>query len=132
MIDQGLELLLQNTSAVTAIAPVGGFNTQLPPNKPLPSWTFQLVSSPSDLTLQGPVSLTYARYQFDCYGENSAQTILLSNAINQVLDGFIGTLPDPDATIVQVMRRTNKIPFFDSDARNFRIMLEYELQYVEP
>ncbi|HTF64547.1 MAG TPA: hypothetical protein VK638_17835 [Edaphobacter sp.] len=132
MIDQGLVLLLQGSPAVAAIAPTGGFNTQLPPDKQLPSWTFQLISSPSDLTLQGPISLTMARYQFDCYGQTKAQTILLAKAINDVLDGFAGMLTDPDATIVQVAVRSNMLDFFDDDARNYRRMLEYQIQYVAP
>lgn len=132
MIEQGIVLLLNGTSAVTAIAPIGGFNSQLPPNATLPTWTFTVLPGPSDLTLSGPTSLTFAHCQVNCYGENATQSILLANAIDRVLDGYASTLPDPDDTIVQVMCRANRIPLFDDDARNYHTVLDYELQYVVP
>jgi hypothetical protein len=130
MIEQGLVMLIQGTPAVVAISPAGGFLGTLPPNKPLPSWTFATVSNPTDYTLQGAVGLGMGRYQIDCYGATGADAIRLAKAIDDVLSGFLGVLTDPDATPVQGCFRSNMLDFFDEEARDFRRMLEYEIWYV--
>jgi hypothetical protein len=125
MIEQGMVQLIQATPAVSAIAPKGGFLGTLPKDFPLPSWSYIVVSDPVDYELTGPVSLGSTRIQIDCYGANGADAILLAKAIDNVLIGYRGTLPDPDSTVVQGVFRINKIDFFDVDARNYRRMLEY-------
>ena len=126
MIEQGLVQLVQGTPAVAAIATAGGgFLGTLPKDFLLPSWSYVIVSDPVDYELTGPVSLGCTRIQIDCYGTVGADAIRLAKAIDAVLIGYRGTLPDPDATVVQGCFRTNKLDFFDSDARNYRRMLEY-------
>jgi hypothetical protein len=126
MIEQGIVTLVQGTPAVAAIATVGGgFLGTLPKDAALPSWTYIIVSDPVDYELTGPVSLGSTRVQIDCYGASGADAIRLAKAIDTVLIGYRGTLPDPDNTFVQGCFRTNKIDTFDDDARNYRRMLEY-------
>lgn len=131
MIEQGLVKLLQAIPAVTAIAPVGGFLAQLSADQKLPSWTYQVVSNPTDYELAGPVALGMARFQLDCYGDTGAQVIRLARAIDDALTGFHGTLTDDDSTQVQGCFRSNLIDFFDDSARNYRRMLEYEIWFVD-
>lgn len=130
MIEQGLVALLNATTAVTNIAPIGGFLSQLPPDQQLPSWTYQIASNPKDYELTGAVNLEMARFQFDCYGLSGAEAISLAKAIDAVLSGYKGTLTDPDATQVQGCFRSNRIDFFDDIARDYRRMLEYEVWFV--
>jgi hypothetical protein len=125
MIEQGMVQLLQGTPAVAAIAANGGFFGTLPKDFPLPSWSYMVVSDPVDYELTGPVSLGSTRIQIDCYGAVAADALRLASAIDAVLIGYRGTLPDPDATVVQGVFRINKLDFFDPDARNYRRMLEY-------
>jgi hypothetical protein len=129
MIEQGLALLLQGTPAVAAIATSGGgFLSTLPKDFVLanaPSWTYTIVSDPTEYELTGPVSLGSTRIQIDCYGASGADAIRLAKAIDSVLIGYRGTLADPDNTRVQGCFRTNRIDFPDYDARNYRRMLEY-------
>jgi hypothetical protein len=126
MIEQGLALLVQGNAGVAAIATAGGgFFDALPKDFPLPSWSYRIVSDPVSYELTGPVSLGSTRIQIDCYGANGADAILLAKAIDAVLNGYRGTMTDPDATFVQGCFRTNKIDFFDDEARNYRRMLEY-------
>jgi len=133
MIELGLVLLVQGTPAVAAIAAAGGgFLDVLPKDFPLttagvgtPSWTYSIVSDPVEYELTGPVSLGSTRIQIDCYGATGADALRLAKAIDAVLIGYRGTMTDPDATKVQGCFRTNKIDFFDDDARNYRRMLEY-------
>jgi hypothetical protein len=123
--EQGFVTLVNTGASIS-----GGYLAQLPVDAKLPSWTYQVVSDPSDYTLQNAVELGYMRMQVDCYGDTAAQSIILAKAIDRVLSGYLGTLPD--GTIVQGCFRTNRIDFFDDSARNYRRMLEYEIWYVEP
>jgi hypothetical protein len=125
MIEQGLVLLVQGNTAVSAIAPAGGFLAQLPKDFPLPSWTYEVVSDPTDYELQGPVSQSSTRFQFKCFGASGADAIRLAKAINIVLNGYHGTLTDADATVVHGCFKTNSIDFFDDNARNYIRILEY-------
>jgi hypothetical protein len=78
-----------------------------------------------DYELPGPVSLGHTRIQIDCYGASGADAIRLAAAIDAVLIAYRGTMTDQDSTVVQGCFRTNKIDFFDDEARNYRRMLEY-------
>lgn len=127
--EQGFVTLLTSDAGVSA-AGRGGYYAQLPKDYTLPSWTYTVISDPSDYTLQATVELSAMRMQVDCYGSTGAQAITLAKAIDRVLSGFLGTLSD--GTIVQGCFRTNRIDFFDDSARNYRRMLEYQIWYVEP
>lgn len=125
MIEQGLVLLVQGDATVKAISPKGGFIAQLPKDFALPSWIYEVVSDPTDYELSGPVSQSSTRIQIKCIGTTGAQVISLAKAINDVLNGYHGTLTDADATVVHGIFKTNSIDFFDDDARNFVRILEY-------
>jgi hypothetical protein len=130
MIEQGLSQLVQGTTAVSAIAPVGGFYGQLPKGQALPSWSFIFVSDNPIYTLDGPNPLTNRRLQLDCYGNTGAEAITLGTVVDNALSGYTGTLADPDATVVQGCFRSNLIDFFDYESRTFRRMLEYSIWFV--
>lgn len=126
MIEQGLVLLVNADVTVSAIiAKDGGFFAQLPKDFPLPSWTYDTVSDPAGYLLSQPETVGQRRIQIDCYGNTAAEAILLAKAIDDLLSGYVGTLPDPDATHVQGCFRTNLLDFFDVDPRTPRRMLEY-------
>lgn len=125
MIEEGLVLLVQADTTVKAICPVGGFLGSLPKDPQLPSWMYEVVSDPLAYTLQAPVSQRSTRIQLKCYGEKGADVINLAKAINNVLNGYHGTLTDPDSTVVHGVFKTNTIDYFDTDARNYIRLLEY-------
>jgi hypothetical protein len=125
VIEQGFVELVQGDPAVSAIAAQGGFFAQLPPDLPLPSWSYNVVSKVSDYLLAGPETLASRRIQVDCYGTVAADAINLAKAIDAVVNGYRGLLTDPDTTFIQGCFQTNMIDFFDPDARSFRRMLEY-------
>jgi hypothetical protein len=127
VIAQGLVQFVQGSSAVKAIAATGGFLAELPKDQPLPSWTYTTVSDSADYVLSGPVDLGSWNVQIDCYAATREQAVLLAKAIDNVLNGFAGTFPDPDRTVVQGVFRTNKQDFFDDVRRSYRRMLEYEI-----
>jgi hypothetical protein len=127
MIELGVVLLVQGTAAVSAIAPTGGYFAQLPKDFTLPSWTYQKVSDPANYVLSGAMTQGQLRMQIDCYGDTAADAILLAKAIDELLSGFRGTLPDPDSTFIQGCFRSNELDFFDVDSRTPRRMLEYQI-----
>jgi hypothetical protein len=70
--------------------------------------------------------------QIDCYGSTAAQAITLAKAIDAVLNGYRGTLPDADATVVQGCFRLNLIDPDPWDAsQECRRILEYELWFYQ-
>jgi hypothetical protein len=127
MIEQGFVQLVQGTSAVNAIAAAGGFLAELPKDQALPSWSYTTVADSADYVLAGPVDLGSWNVQIDCYAATREQAVLLAAAIDAVLNGYAGTLADPDQTVVQGIFRINKRDFFDDARRTYRRMLEYEV-----
>lgn len=127
MIEQGFVQLVQGTGAVQAIAATGGFLAELPKDQALPSWSYTTVADSADYVLAGPVDLGSWNVQIDCYAATREQAVRLAAAIDSVLNGYAGTLADPDQTVVQGIFRTNKRDFFDDARRTYRRMLEYEV-----
>ena len=127
MIEQGFVQLVQGTPAVKAIAATGGFLAELPKDHTLPSWSYTTVADSADYVLAGPVDLGSWNVQIDCYAATREQAVLLAAAIDTVLNGYAGTLADPDHTVVQGVFRINKRDFFDDARRTYRRMLEYEV-----
>ena len=85
------------------------------------------IADSADYVLAGPVDLGSWNVQVDCYANTREQAVLLAVAIDAVLNGFAGTLADPDNTVVQGIFRINKRDFFDDARRTFRRMLEYQV-----
>lgn len=129
MIESGIVILVQANADVTAISPIGGFLGELPKGQALPSWSYTFVSDVPLYTLTGKDPLTMRRLQIDCYGNAAAEAITLAYAIDKVLSGYKGTLPDPDSTVVQGCFRSNLIDFVDGDSRTFRRLLEYSVWF---
>jgi hypothetical protein len=71
------------------------------------------------------------RLQIDCYGDTAANAMALARAISQVLDGYQGTLADPDSTFVSAVVPDGGMDFFDDARRSYRRMLEYEILYAQ-
>ena len=131
MIDAGIVQLVMANAAVIAAASTGGFYLELPKDYILPSWTYRVVSDNGPYCLRGEHGFVTRRLQIDCYGNIGAEAIRLARAIDKVLGGYRGTLPDPDATIVFGCFRSDLIDFFDDPGRTPRRMLEYEIQFHE-
>src|SRR5258708_32764523 len=126
MIEQGFVGLVQGTSTVKAIATAGGFLAELPKDQGLPSWSYTTVADSADYVLAGPVDLGSWNVQIDCYGATREQAVLLAAAIDAVLNGYAGTLADPDQTVVQGIFRINKRDCFADARPTAPRMFEYQ------
>ena len=129
MLDQGIVMLISARSSPPA---AGGFFAELPKDYTLaaPAWTYRSISGQQYNGLQFFKGLATERLQIDCYGADAADVITLANDIDQVLQGFRGNLPDPDATQVDSIFSSDvPVDFFDDSRRSYRRMLEYEISY---
>lgn len=126
MFEQGLSMLVQANPAVAAIAKTGGWPTDLPKGTQLPSWSYFIASDGEQYTLRGRAGLSSMLVQIDCYGADAASAILLAEAIDNLLSGFRGVLPDAHCTQIDSCFRQNKIDFFDPESRTWRRMIEYK------
>jgi hypothetical protein len=138
MIGQGLSMLVQSNPAVAAIAVNGGgYLNNLTKGQALPSWTYTWVSTDArpGRHLQGSRGLTFARVQIDCFGAEFAQgadSVALSEAIKNVLDGYRGKLTDPNSTIVDSIFLSDEHDPepLDPAGRTWRRWIEFEVNYV--
>lgn len=131
MIEQGLVMLIQSRIGSPPMA-VGGFAGQLPTNLlGSPAYVYSVINDPANTTLRGTRGFGNRMMEFKCYGPSALLCQQLANAIDNVLDGFrCGTLPDPDATRVDSIIRTDRIgPTFSDSARNHMITLEYSIWF---
>lgn len=126
-LDQGIVLLLAQHGIYN------GFWIQLPPNFPYPSWTWTAIHEEAEAALQSPNGFFRRRFEIACYGNTNgtgADVINLANAINNVLNGFVGYLPDPHNIFVGVCWNIDETDSFDSSARSKERRLEYEILWA--
>ncbi len=131
MIEEGIVDLVQSNAGVQAIAATGGFLAEVEKGTTLPSWSYRIVSDDPELTLTTVGGLVRRRIEISSYGNSGADAISLAKAINTVLHGYSGTLADADHTKVDSCHRSDVMDFFDSAARTWRRMLEFEIWFYE-
>lgn len=130
MIEQGIVMLVQNDATVRSLCQNGGYWMSLPKDPNFPTWCYSVVSSVTEKTLDRQKLLCFERWQIDVYSTDGSDCMQLACAVDDVLDHYTGVLPDPDATLVQGVFRSDLIDFFDTTVRNYRRMLEYELHFL--
>lgn len=124
-------MLVNADSGVQAIAPIGGFDSQLPENQARPSWTYKFYGGQPVSSLTTKSGLRWRHMQIDSYGDNAADAVTLSAAIDAVLHDYRGTLSDPNSTVVDHVSLVEEpMDFFDDAARSYRRMTEYEVWFV--
>jgi len=136
MLEAGIVELVMANPAVLAIATTGGFLLSLPKDQLTTvsaSWSYQVISDRGAYGLRGEHGFVTRRLQIDCYSDptHPGLCITLAKAIDRVLGGYQGTLPDTDATVVFGCFRSDLEDFFDDAGRTYRRMLEYEIQFHE-
>lgn len=134
MIEQGLVMLIQAGLGTPPLAP-GGWAVQLPKDLISPAtpkaWTYRCIVSEPSYHLTGESGFTALEVQIDCHGLTMPDAIALARAIDGVLrGGYAGTLPDPDATVVQgIFRQGPYVDGFSDANRSYVRTLEYLINY---
>ena len=126
MFEAGLVQLIQSDLVVAAISK-GGYLRQLPPGQLLPAWTHFTVSKNPNIGLLFFSGSNERHIQIDCYGDYGTDDhVQLASAIDHVLNGYSGTLPDLDSTrVLSCFQIELQDMEFDQEARTMRRMLEY-------
>lgn len=126
--------MLVNARLSSPPSTIGGFLDVLPKNQALPSWSYSVVSFVPQLGLLTTTGLAFLRLQIDVYGfeaQQGADVLTIAQQIDVTLNGFRGTLADPDSTYIDSCFTSDKKDFpFDPDARTYRRMLEYEIWFA--
>ena len=131
MLEEGIVQLVN--IGLGAPSPIGGYLDVLPKNPTYPSWTYSVSSFVAQNGLLTPKGLAFLRLQVDVYGAEAVQgadVLTIAQQIDVILNGYKGTLSDPDSTYVDSCFTSDKKDFpFDPDARTYRRMLEYTIWY---
>jgi hypothetical protein len=95
-VEQGIVALLLAADAVKTITTNGGWYEQLPPDAPMPNWSYMTIFKHPLHGLQAKPGLIPWMVQFDVYSENDngVGCLQLAGAFKSILDGYAGTLPN--------------------------------------
>lgn len=138
MIEGGLVSLINaNSSVQSALNGVPGgwpFN-ELQMNSALPSWAWRFVGGlPLAIHFLGTKGLKWTRFEVHSMGFDGDSTVLLSNAIDNVVNGFSGYLPDsnpsfPGTLVDLIIPLNSPMDFFDPPPRSMRRVTEYKVTF---
>jgi len=130
MLEEGIVSALTTNSTFTALVgtriyPVDGVRNQ----ETFPYVTYRNGPSPATEYYCDGKQILHKSIQFDVWAQKYSDARNIANAIDGVLSGYAGTLPD--GTRVIFATAVNEIDNFDVDARAKRSIVEYNFQYVE-
>lgn len=129
MIEQGI---VMRVAAALGADIVGGYKGSLPKDAQLPSWTYRVISDSAQIGLLSPTGLSRMMLEINCISPFPAPTISMAASIKSAINGFKGTLPDPDSTYVDSCFLSDQMDFEqDEDSRNQRRMIEFTLWYAQ-
>lgn len=128
MIESGLQQLITSTPAFTTLAVKRLFPVLLPEKEPLPSATYQLISTRPLYTLTERINFTQLRIQFDTWASTYSEAKALMAAINTAIDGFTGDLVG--GTHVFGVQLATCGDLYESDALIYRCTADYLIQHT--
>jgi len=101
----------------------------LPENPVYPCITYSVVSSTNTYSFEVK-EVSKKRIDFNCFGTTYSDCKTIKKALQQVVDGYVGTLTD--GTRVLGTFSGTELDFFEDDARVYRTLAEYIFEFVEP
>lgn len=126
MIEAGLTTLLSANAPLQALIGSCLYPVFVPENTAYPCISYQAVSATSEYALDGSSERT-KRLQFDVWGRNYADCKAVAAALDAVLDGFSGPLPD--GTVILGAFRGVELDLSEQYSRTYRTMIEYTFRY---
>ena len=127
MLESGLFAMLVADPTVAGSIATRLYPMILPDDVTLPAATYQRISTVTDQTLTSIVSLTTVRMQFDTWASSYTVAKQIADALNSVLEGFYGSLPNG----VQIANITldSQIDLYDSPTTYYRVSSDYLIQF---
>lgn len=131
MIKQGIVALLGTCAPLTALISTRLYPVILPPEQSVyPALAYTVVSGPPpEWSLPG-TQKNQLRIQLDAYAESYAAADEVLAAVFDQLNGFAGPLAGGARIIFS--QALNPADHFEDNARIYRSIQEYEIEYVEP
>lgn len=126
MIEQGLTALVTADPGVSALIGTCFYPVILPETPTYPCMSYQVVSASSEYNL-GATAERWKRIQFDAYGQAYSDCKAIVAALDTVLDGYTGTLPD--GTQILGSFRVVELDLMLQYSRVFRTMVEYTFHF---
>ncbi|SEB40701.1 DUF3168 domain-containing protein [Terriglobus roseus] len=125
MLEEGLFQLLTSDSDVASCISTRYFPLMLPDDAALPAVTYQRVSTVTSPTLNGFTDLVQVRLQIDTWATTYADARRAAQAIQNAIEGFLGTLPD--GTAVAAATLLSQMDTYESVARYYRVTTDYRI-----
>ena len=90
--------------------------------------TYQRISTVTENLLSGPLSIATVRIQYDAWAETYLGAKQIAAALNTVLEGFQGILPD--GTHIDNITLDSSFDLFDSPSVRYRVSSDYLVTYT--
>jgi hypothetical protein len=139
MLHEGLEYLLLNAPAITAILgtpatrpdqkTTGIFPGMIPKGSSLPAIVYTYIHNQSLMTLDGPDPYHEARLQFSCYAKKYNDARSLARTLAQILEDFTGMLIE--GTVVFNMQAVTDMDAFQEAPFLFSTPIDVLIQYSD-
>lgn len=130
-IEEALYAHLTSDANVTALMSTRLYPGRLPQDPTYPAARYSRVTGPRAHGHDGPHSLAWPRFQFDCFGTTYAQAKALLNAIRVSLDGFSGVLGGSGGVAVGGIICLNDLDDFGPAADVHRATLDVRIFHTE-
>jgi len=128
MIEQGLYDLLSSDQALSQLVGARIYPVLIPEETTYPAITYQGVTGSVKPSVDGR-AYSEKSIQIDAWGNTYGDIKCVQAALHRILDGYVGTLSD--GTRVLSSLRINEFDAYESDARVYRSITEYQFQFVE-
>lgn len=140
MLSDALYQIVATAPAVTAIlntrAPAPGrqpttgvFLAQIPKDEPLPLIVHSQIAGNGIMTMDGPSTMRFARWQFNCRAKKAFQAKQLQRAVRQVLEAFTGTTSD--GTQIGNIECVLEMDVFEYAPFTFDAMLDVQVAFLD-
>ncbi len=128
MLESGLSQLLISDPTVTSLIDSRIYPVVWPSDVPsFPIVTYQLISTVTSSVLSGPMAFTSCRVQYDVWSKGYSVGKQIAAAVNNVLEGFSGYLPD--GTFVLNISLDSSQDLYDSPTSTNRVSSDYLVQF---
>ena len=114
-IEKAIINLITSNEAINALIVGRLYPVYLPQGAALPAIAYQLIDAPQQTTTDGPLGLTDATYQFNCFAATHAALIELTEAMILLLANYHGVIEGVTIQGTQIIGRRD-IPALDDQA----------------
>jgi hypothetical protein len=140
MLSDALYQIVATDSAVLAILgtrmvppgrpkTTGVFLAQMPEGEPTPAIVHSQVAGDGIMTMDGPSSMRFARWQFNCRAPKAAQAKQLQRAVRQALEAFTGTTSD--GTQIGNIEEVLVLDVFEDAPFSFVATLDVQVAFLD-